>query len=85
MNLNSAIDDSWVEKIAKSDGSLTVAFSAYIHKSKGKPGIDSGTGWSQDAELSFEEAEVIGDLPNFRVLFGADALNHMIVFQGDLS
>jgi hypothetical protein len=38
-------------------GSAIIIFShAYIHRSEGEPGKDSGTGWSQRAELVIGEA-----------------------------
>lgn len=50
--------------MALADGVLTIHFShAYIHKSKGKPGRDPATGWSQEAELVLYEAAVSGPLP----------------------
>lgn len=36
---------------------------AYIHKSKGKPGRDPATVWSQEAELVLLEAAASGPLP----------------------
>lgn len=44
-------------------GAAIIIFShAYIHRSAGEPGRDSGTGWSQRAELVIEHATEI-DLP----------------------
>ena len=36
---------------------------AYLHKSEGRPGIDSGTGWIQEARLIFADASVSGVSP----------------------
>lgn len=59
------IHDSRVSQIAFVDGVATISFShAYIHKSKGTPGKDPGTGWSQEAELVLSEAETPGPLPS---------------------
>jgi hypothetical protein len=53
-----------VSQIDLSDGVATIHFShAYIHKSKGTPGRDRGTGWSQEARLVLSEAEPPGPLP----------------------
>ena len=58
------LHDSRVSRIELVDGAAMIHFShAYIHKSKGKPGRDSGTGWSQEAELVLREATVSGPLP----------------------
>ena len=46
------LHDSRISNIELDHGLVTIHFShAYIHKSKGKPGRDSGTGWSQEADL----------------------------------
>jgi hypothetical protein len=65
--MNAAIElhDSTVSKIIKQDGAVTVEFQpAYLHISEGRPGIDPGTGWVQDGQLSFSEASVDGSLPD---------------------
>ena len=51
----------WVETV---DADTHVRFShAYIHKSKGTPGRDSGTGWSQEAILVVVGAVSMARLP----------------------
>ena len=46
------------------DGIATIQFShAYIRKSKGTPGRDRGTGWSQEAQLVLWEAAASAPLP----------------------
>jgi hypothetical protein len=58
------LHDSRVSQIDLSDGVATIYFShAYIHKSKGTPGRDRGTGWSQEARLVLLEVETPGLLP----------------------
>ena len=48
--------DSRVSRIEILEGMAIVCFAhAYIHKSKGKPGRDGGTGWSQEARLVLSE------------------------------
>lgn len=43
---------------------MVIHFShAYIHKSKGSPGKDSGTGWSQEAQLVMQGASSEVPLP----------------------
>jgi len=64
--MSSALElhDSRVSHIELAEGVATIYFShAYVHKSKGKPGRDPGTGWSQEAELVLLEAAVSGPLP----------------------
>jgi hypothetical protein len=56
--------DSRVSHIAWEDGAALIHFSlAYIHKSKGKPGRDPGTVWSQEADLILYEASASRPLP----------------------
>ena len=58
------LHDSRVSEVDLSDGAATITFShAYIHKSKGMPGRDRGTGWSQEARLVLSEAEPPARLP----------------------
>lgn len=53
------LHDSRVDHIEWDDGAAVVHFSlAYIHKSKGKPGRDPGTVWSQEADLILLDARV---------------------------
>lgn len=50
--------DSRIGQIEILDGMAAIYFShAYIHKSKGKPGRDGGTGWSQEARLVLSGVE----------------------------
>lgn len=58
------LHDSRVTHIELVDGVAMIRFShAYIHKSKGSPGRDPGTGWSQEAQLVLWEASAAGPLP----------------------
>ncbi|MEJ2686142.1 MAG: hypothetical protein P8124_02850 [Gammaproteobacteria bacterium] len=64
--MSSALElaDSRVSAIEVVDGVATVQFShAYIHKSRGRPGRDPGTGWSRQAALVLDEAVCSGPLP----------------------
>ena len=55
-----------MSSIELSDGVAMIHFShAYIHKSKGTPGRDRGTGWSQEARLVLYDAETSGPSPRF--------------------
>ena len=58
------LHDSRVSRIDLVEGVATIHFShAYIHKSKGKPGRDPSTGWSQEAGLLLFAAAVSGPMP----------------------
>lgn len=58
------LHDSRIQSIEVADGIATIRFShAYIHKSKGMPGRDPGTGWSQEALLVMLEAGTSAPLP----------------------
>lgn len=55
---------SRVSQIDLVDGVTAIYFShAYIHKSKGTPGRDSGSGWSQEARLVLSETKYQQPLP----------------------
>jgi hypothetical protein len=58
------LHDSRVSHIEWENGTALIHFSlAYIHKSKGKPGRDPSTVWSQEADLILWEASMSGPLP----------------------
>lgn len=64
--MSSALElhDSRVSGIDLVAGVARIHFShAYIYKSKGKPGRDPSTGWSQEAELFLLAATVSGPMP----------------------
>ena len=64
--MNSALEltDSHVSFINLWDDNATIFFShAYIHKSKRPPGLDAGSGWSQEAQLVLLDITVFGSLP----------------------
>ena len=66
MNTTIEIHDSKVTNITQHDGTVIVHFlPAYLHKSEGRPGLDAGTGWVQEAQLIFSEASVRGDSPEW--------------------
>ena len=67
-------------------GSAIIIFShAYIHRSEGEPGRDSGTGWSQRAELVIGEDTQI-DLPRAwpcSIYYGSLELND-VVYENEI-
>ena len=66
MKLRRALElhDSRVSCIELLDGLAMIHFShAYVHKSKGTPGRDPGTGWSQEAKLVLWGATASAPLP----------------------
>src|SRR5277367_1401136 len=74
------IHDSRVVEINGSNGIVAVHFKpAYLHKSEGRPGIDVGTGWSQEAKLFFSKATVGGDFPDWP----CDIMDGEIVVDGE--
>jgi len=65
MNTKIELHDSTVAEIARRHGAVVINFlPAYLHKSEGRPGFDSGTGWVQDAQLVVADASVSGDFPD---------------------
>jgi hypothetical protein len=58
------LHDSRVSHVEWVAGDAVIHFShAYIHKSKGSPGKDPGTGWSQEAQLVIQSASSEAPLP----------------------
>jgi hypothetical protein len=58
------LHDSRMSHMELVDGVATIYFShAYIHKSRGTPGKDPGTGWSQELQLILWGACASGQLP----------------------
>ena len=58
------LHDSRVSHIEWVGGDAVIHFShAYIHKSKGSPGKDHGSGWSQEAQLVMQSASSEAPLP----------------------
>lgn len=62
------LHDSRIDTLELFNGNAIVHFShAYLHKSKGTPGRDPGTGWSQEALLLLSgvvDCAVLPVLPN---------------------
>jgi hypothetical protein len=64
MNSSIEIHDTEIAEIRCFDTGVTIRFAhAYVHRSEGRPGVDAGTGWSQEAELFVSEAILIGKVP----------------------
>jgi hypothetical protein len=54
MNCALELHDSRVDSISIDQRELTLKFSAaYLHVSEGVPGVDAGSGWVQEGELTF--------------------------------
>jgi hypothetical protein len=65
MNTLIELHDSKVAEIGERNGTVSVHFiPAYLHKSEGRPGVDCGTGWVQEARLIFADAAASGDFPS---------------------
>ena len=62
--MNSAIEihDSSLTSITKRSDLLELRFDAYIHISEGAPGVDAGTGWTQDVMLVFDSGTLEGSI-----------------------
>ncbi len=60
--LNSGIElhDSHLAAISFADGVAVVSLSpVYVHRSVGRPGVDSGSGWLQSATLTLGNASLV--------------------------
>jgi hypothetical protein len=63
---NAAIEfhDSTVAAADSDGATLTIVLSpAYIHRSAGAPGADSGTGWSQDVVMVLYDCQMASEFP----------------------
>lgn len=57
------IHDSELASVEVSDGDIILKLSpAYIHMSDGRPGIDAGTGWIQNAVIRVRGTAVAGSM-----------------------
>ena len=57
------IHDSELKSIAVADGEIVLELSpAYVHQSEGRPAMDAGTGWLQDAVIRIRGKEVLGSI-----------------------
>ena len=64
MNSEIELHDSVISEIHEIDRTMVVEFApAYVHTSRGKPGLDAGTGWVQNARLRLTGATISGDRP----------------------
>ena len=69
-NLNCGIElhDSVLASLKSVGGKIEIAFQpAYIHKSEGIPGVDPGTGWTQDIVLAVESGIAEGQVAELPV------------------
>jgi len=59
--MNAAIElhDSEVVAVERADDAVVVRLVAYVHRSAGRPGFDSGTVWSQPVELVFSSGVIV--------------------------
>ena len=57
------IHDSVLDALSVDNGDAVLQFShLYIHETEGVPGIDAGTGWSQQGKLTIDDATVDGSI-----------------------
>lgn len=55
------IHDSALDQISLENGVALLHFpEVYIHSSTGRPAIDSGSGWTQEAVIRIENAQITG-------------------------
>lgn len=63
---NAAIEfhDSHITSWRLSGKNLVMSLRAYVHRSPGRPGVDPGTGWIQDANALIRDATLSRALPD---------------------
>ena len=55
------IHDSVLDQIALVDETAVLHFpKVYIHSSEGRPAVDAGTGWAQEAVIRIQNAHILG-------------------------
>ena len=57
------IHDSVLESSFFQYAELVLQLKVYVHRSEGRAGVDSGTGWAQDAKILLAGARVKGRVP----------------------
>jgi hypothetical protein len=80
------IHDSVLDVLSLDNGDAVLHFfHLYIHETEGVPGIDAGTGWSQQGKLTIDDATVDGsiselprDLWDGHVVMGGRISDNMI-------
>ena len=66
LNTKLEIHDSELGSIQIDGTSVTLKLTpAYVHKSHGRPGVDPGTGWTQDVTIVIGDAHVASNSLNF--------------------
>jgi hypothetical protein len=81
--MNSAIEihDSSLTSIRQRGPELELRLSAYIHKSEGTPGTETGTGWLQDVTLVLDSGSVEGSIASWP----ADLQDGALEIDGEVS
>lgn len=75
MNSSIEIQDSAVGEIRTSAEGVTIRLApAYVHKSNGRPGVDAGSGWTQEAQLFISDATLVGRVPILPCLLAGGTL-----------
>ena len=78
------LHDTRVERIERTDGSIVLWLSAYMHESDGRPGRDGGTGWRLPARLVIENGEFGRPFssPSLRITDGHVAIGDCVFDNG---
>ena len=61
MKIAVEIHDSTIVSIAQHVDKIIVELDAIVHRSNGRPGIDSGTVWKQSVRLTFSKGKISGN------------------------
>ena len=63
------LHDSTLERVERDGDDLVLTLSAYVHRSKGAPGVDAGSGFSQLAEVRLRGGRATG-VPGGPIVLG---------------
>lgn len=60
MKMAVELNDSMIVSINQHGDTIIVELDAIVHRSNGRPGIDSGTVWKQSVRLTFSRGKILG-------------------------
>jgi hypothetical protein len=85
------IHDSRLIAVQQEGGAVILHFNAaYVHASEGRPGVDKGTGWSQELKIFIESGVIEGAIPELpcdltdgQLKFGGNVFSNIIPIPFD--
>lgn len=76
--------DSTIGSIRREGVNLTIDFApAYLHRSAGIPGVDPGTGWTQEVLIVLRCARLSGEIPQLPLTLAGGSLTLGTLFHNN--